>query len=97
MSDVTDSRLIAKSLAMQLSDWSFDEAVDRIAAALSDARRIALIKAVKATCWRCREAPGLFVKYPDGTRHHRYDDRVSHPCVANAIHDLLAAEPGEKS
>ena len=69
---------------------------DDIADALSDVRRVALIEAVKATCWRCREAPGLFVKCPDGTRHHRYDG-ITHPCAASAIHGLLAAEPGEKS
>ena len=62
----------------------------------ADVRRAALEAAVKAVCGRCRNAPGLSVKHPDGTRHHRYDG-ITHPCTANAIHNLLAAGPGEKS
>lgn len=67
-----------------------------IAAALSDARRVALIEAVKATCWRCQDRMEL---RRDGRAWHhpvQYDTGPeTRTCYANGIHNLLAAEPQE--
>ena len=68
-----------------------------IAAALADAYRVALIKAVKATCWRCREAPGIVAKHANGLWYHKYDGEQRQQCASSGIHDLLAAAPGGKS